>query len=358
MILTYISSTFSAWRICGISIGSALAMGLHLRNEKIDMAPILKEIRYRVWWALCVLDTLLCMISGRPLRMGDDFHTTPLPLPFREEDLLDKNVAPLISDHDKRNAFMSSVFSRSRLDETESPSKRSESEKSPAGTPETITPNISLYFLHIVDLKMIARQAVRALYAPESARKSWTGVEMAVSFLNRKADIWVSDLPAVFQFRQESQNSDGRQRTSLAFRFYSTKILILHPCLTRLGQQGSAIEIPGSYCNTMASLCVDSACEMLNLLPDQPDSVWLLHFSPWAYVLHYLMQSLTVLLIYLFIKEKPKTDKSAMVIESVNKALHWLHDMSRKDESSRQAWWLCKELLSHYESTVDMDVDA
>lgn len=332
-------------------------MGLHLRNEKIDMPPILKEIRYRVWWALCVLDTLLCLISGRPLHMSDDFRTTPLPLPFREEQLWDKNVGPLISDNYKRNAFMSSLFSGSRLEQTELPITKSEPDQMQAGGCETVTPNISLYFLHLVDLTLIARQAVRALYAPEVARNSWAGAEMTISFLNKKADIWVSGLPSAFQFRQESRLSD-RQTISLGFRFYTTKILILQPCLFRYSQQASGVDITGSSCNKMAALCVDSACEMFNLLPDLPGSAWLLQFSPWASVLHYLMQSMTVLLMYLFTRESPTADKSAMVIAAINKGLRWLHDMSRKDTPSQQAWLLCKKLLSDFDSAPGVNVDA
>ena len=70
------------------------------------------------------------------------------------------------------------------------------------------------------------------------------------------------------------------------------------------------------------------------------------------------MQSMTVLLMYLFTRESPTADKSAMVIAAINKGLRWLHDMSRKDTPSQQAWLLCKKLLSDFDSAPGVNVDA
>lgn len=346
-------------------------MGLNLRNESSNILHVQKEIRYRVWWSLCALDTSLCAISGRPLHKNDDFCTTPLPLPFTEEEFRDEKVSQILSDHHKRNLFMGSLFSKSTADqspETTPGSITSQHQSSSLKTPTeqltssgaaTMAPNISLYFLTLVDLMLITRQSIQALYAPEWARKSWTGVEMAISFLNRKADIWLSGVPHALQFREVEGSRDfDRQAISLAFRFYSTKIIILQPCLSRFSRQASGVEISGAYCNILAGLCVSSACEMLDLLPDQPNSAWLYRLSPWASVLHYLMQSATVLLTDLFNREDPESEEAASVIARINKAIRWLHDMSRKDASSRQAWRLCTELLSRYNSVSDMDVDA
>lgn len=335
-------------------------MGLNLRNENTKIPHAQKEIRYRVWWSLLALDTLLCTMSGRPLHRSDGFCTTPLPLPFTEEEFRDEKVSRLLSDDNNRNTFMASLFP-TPVDQTPVTTPGSTPQQQLISTgAETIVPNISLYFLHLIDLVLIIRQSIQALYAPEMARKSWTGVELAISFLNRKADAWLSGLPSAFRFRETSQgNWDfDRQTLSLALRFYSTKILILQPCLSRFSRKPSNVstEILGRYCNDLATLCVDSACDMLDLLPDHPNPVWLYRLSPWASVLHYLMQSITVLLTDLFNRGNPGDDGTERVIARVNKAIRWLQHMSKRDISSGQAWLLCTELLSHFPATT-MDVD-
>lgn len=331
-------------------------MGLNLRNENIKIPHAQKEIRYRVWWSLLALDTLLCTINGRPFHKSDGFCTTPLPLPFTEEEFRDEEVFRLLSDDNNRNAFMASLFP-TPVDQTFVTTPGSTPQHQLTSTAaETVVPNISLYFLNLIDLVLIVRQSIQALYAPEMMRKSWTGVEMAIFFLNRKADTWLSGLPTAFRFRETSPGNRivNRQTISLALQFYSTKILILQPCLARFNRKASKVstEIPGRYCNDLAALCVDSACDMLDLLPDQPDSAWLYRISPWASVLHYLMQSITVLLTDLFNRENPGDDDTERVIARVNKAIRWLQDMSKRDNSSRQAWLLCTELLSRYPATT------
>lgn len=94
-----------SWRICGISVRSAVTMGLNLRNESNSIGHISKETRYRVWWSLYTLDTSLCAMTGRPPSSNVEFCTTPLPVPFMEEQFRDETIAQLITDHEVRNAF-------------------------------------------------------------------------------------------------------------------------------------------------------------------------------------------------------------------------------------------------------------
>lgn len=78
-------------------------MGLNLRSDSDSIAHFSKETRYRVWWALFVLDTVLCVMTGRPPSSDEVFCTTPLPIPYREEDFWDEEVVQLIAD---RAAFL------------------------------------------------------------------------------------------------------------------------------------------------------------------------------------------------------------------------------------------------------------
>jgi hypothetical protein len=72
--------------MCGIAIRSAVTVGIHLRTENEAISSISKETRYRVWWALYSLDVQLFLMTGRPVNMDLGYCTTPLPVPYLEED--------------------------------------------------------------------------------------------------------------------------------------------------------------------------------------------------------------------------------------------------------------------------------
>ncbi|RAK96569.1 putative C6 transcription factor [Aspergillus ibericus CBS 121593] len=347
-----------SWRICGISIRSAVTMGLNLRSESNSIVHVSKETRYRVWWSLYMLDNSLCVMTGRPPSTSDDFFTTPLPVPFREEEFMDNKVVQLIADHDARNIFMETFCLRGPGKAVDSggtpdsfrlpmPTGGKQSEQIVAGAIEALTPNTSLYFLYHIDLALVMRESVDLLYAPGAVRKSWREIEVNISMLHGKAEAWLSRLPPAFHFTQGAPSFE-RQRVSLAFRFFSTKLLITQPCLSRLAQQNYGNDPPGRFCETMAGVCVEHASQMLDLLPDPPDLPWVYRISPWWCILHYLMQSTTVLIIELLLMVKPGTAKFRKVAGQVSKATCWLAEMSTKDPSCQRAWLVCKDLISEH----------
>ncbi|PYI01859.1 C6 transcription factor [Aspergillus sclerotiicarbonarius CBS 121057] len=347
-----------SWRICGISIRSAVAMGLNLRSESNSIAYPSKENRYRVWWSLYLLDNSLCVMTGRPPSTSDDFCTTPLPVPFREEEFGDNKVIQLIADHEARNIFMETFCFRGPGRAVDSggtpdsfrlqmPTVGKQSDQIVAGAIEALTPNTSLYFLYHIDLAQIMRESVDLLYAPGAARKSWREIDVNISMLHGKAEAWLSRLPPAFHFTQGAPSFE-RQRASLAFRFYSTKLLITQPCLSRLTQQNYGNDPPGRFCETMAGVCIEHAGQMLDLLPGPPDLPWVYRISPWWCILHYLMQSTTVLIIEMLLMAKPGTAKFRKVVAQVSKATCWLAEMSTKDPSCQRAWLVCKDLISEH----------
>jgi hypothetical protein len=102
-----LSSVPRSWRTCGAAIGSALAMGLNIKNES-PISALSKEIRCRMWWALFNLDTLLSTITGRPSRVPQDFCTTRLPSPCDESAFMSQSV----NDADGDRRTLSTVISR------------------------------------------------------------------------------------------------------------------------------------------------------------------------------------------------------------------------------------------------------
>lgn len=339
-------------------------MGLNLRSESSIIDHLSKEIRYRVWWTLFMLDTVLCVMTGRPPSIGETFCSTPLPLPYTEEEFSNEHIMKLITDQEARNALMSSLLSaepaiaarESMVNHTHSAQLDSKG-KQVEWKAQTFAPNVSLYFLYAVDLALLTREAVETLYAPRAKRRSWLETEIQISTLNRNADRWLSRLPTEFHFIElDASQPFARERASLAFRFYTTKLIISQPCLRHLANLPIAT-FPGAVCDTMAALCVQVAGQILDLLPDEVDTAWLYEISPWWCVLHHIMQSSTILLIALFMRIRPVVSNADNIAEKVKKATRWLNSMSAKDTSSQRAWLIYMDLLSRYASMLRLEVE-
>ncbi|KAJ5166078.1 C6 transcription factor [Penicillium capsulatum] len=333
-------------------------MGLNLRSDADSITQVSKETRYCAWWALSMLDTMLSVITGRPLGTGEIFSTTPLPIPYREEDLRYDNIAQFRMDQRMRSSHLESLLCSQGP--TASSSETSATERTNPIHPRSgnadqskhltqlptkkLTPNTSLYFLYAVDLDILLRKAIETLYAPGAARWSWLEVEVSISNFDHGADNWLSRLPADFCFAKlDVAQPFARQCASLGFRFYSTKLLILQPCLRR-AYHSPQMDSTGAICDSMAKECVLIAHQMLDLFPDEADTAWLFQIPPWWCVQHYMMQSTTVLLIELFTHAQEGTPEAEVLIGKVQKALRWLREISTKDPSSRRAWILCAGL--------------
>ncbi|OQE43103.1 hypothetical protein PENCOP_c003G01107 [Penicillium coprophilum] len=358
-----------SWRLIGIAVRSAVTMGLNIRSESQSITYWSKELRYRAWWALFMLDIVLCEMTGRPPSTGGTFCSTPFPVPFAEGDFGNTRVVQIITDQRTRSAFFTSLISHAtEASPIESitlsaPGKeglgngKQDERANQTGT-EDVTPNSSLYFLYAVDLAHILREAINVLYAPRAMRQLWHEIEIAISTLNDHADNWLSRLPAEFDFRtSETTHQFIQHRASLAFRFYATKLIILQPCMRRLSQSSEASP-PGTVCDRMAALCVQMADQMLELLPEEPDLTWLYGVAPWWCILHNIMQSTTILLTELFMRTHTGTTKAVHITEKIKKATRWLKKMSTKDLSSQRAWLICMDLLSRHGSKFGLGVNT
>jgi hypothetical protein len=319
-----------------------------------------------------MLDTVLCEMTGRP--PSKIFSTTPLPTPFKEEELSDQHVAHFIMDKENRdnlvllllskgqgfwpNESLADRINRVRL-------KLNGKDQGEHGTDlltETLTTNISLYFLYAVDLAFLMREAIDKLYAPAANRQSWLEIENTVSTLISKADNWHSRLPLEFQFtNMDTGQPLARQRVSLAFRFYTTKLMISQPCLRRRVAHTQAEAEPlSARCDTIASTCIEMASQMLGILPDEPtdqNMALFYDFSPWWCVLHYVVQAMTIFLVKLS-RSMPGSEESISLVDKVMKATRWIRKMSFKDSFSRRAWVVCEELLSQLGLRSEVDVDV
>jgi hypothetical protein len=173
-------------------------------------------------------------------------------------------------------------------------------------------------------------------------------MEALVSRNNASLDDWLARLPSFYSFDQPSSESTYlRQRISLAFRFYSIKLITLEPCLRRV------IELPRGdscsiQCREMGTLCIEIAGSVLDLIPEVPDVPWLYGHSPWWSILHYVVQCSTILLISLACRTNIISINVEETVRNIRKASQWLQELARTDELSRRACMIFFELAAHY----------
>jgi hypothetical protein len=96
---------------------------------------------------------------------------------------------------------------------------------------------------------------------------------------------------------------------------------------------------------------------MINLLPEKVDIAWLYRVTPWWCVLHYIMQSTSVLLIAVFNRDLLNSRVTIGIGKKVEKAIRWMGEMSTKDSSSQRSWLLCRNLLSRHGSKLEFEID-
>ena len=188
------------------------------------------------------------------------------------------------------------------------------------------------------------REAIDILYSPGAARKTVNATEQAMESLNNTADNWFNRHSATRSFTEtEAHRVFARQCTSLAFQYYSTKLVITQPALRShiWGEDHfSAVH------HQMATVCINAAARMVDMLPNDPSITWLLDYSTWWCALHYLTQSIIVLITQLLIESKMRDSQNTKSLERVNKALRLLTACSTRDQSSQRAWDNFAGLLS------------
>lgn len=295
--------------------------GLTLRNAADEVHFSTKEIRYRVWWALFVLDSSLQVITGRPSHINTKFCTTPVTIPYREEDLLNSAIRHLLTDIRVRNQFLAPLLLFTGMSGRMT-SGRPLSHTQPAGSEldeaisniqatqvvnkhlASVTPKASLFFVYIVDLAHLTHEVIEILYSPQRPQRSSSDFELLISDFNKTMDQWLCQLPEEFDFTTSHEmRPSSRQSVSLSLRFYTARIITNKPCLHHLAYTSSRPHPSLFFYQNTADLCIRAACEMLNLLPSKVDLPWLYGTTPWWQVLRCIMLSIAVVLTHLFMKQ-------------------------------------------------------
>ena len=243
----------------------------------------------------------------------------------------------------------------------------------------SLPPNQALYFFCLVDLAQITHAITNRVYSAEIVHNERAHLESRIRLYSKKTEQWVAGLPFFLTFQDSKgkliQEKLSSFQVSLALHYYSARILLNRPCLTRPDiDEETGIRFPRTrFGNDTAVDCLRAALALLAVLPDQPDTVWAYNIAPFWSFLHFLMQATVVLLIHLSIGSVPvragagkanETGEGAtgtpespeVILAVIKKALHWLHNLGKSEEASRRAFELCNSCFCRIAPSKGMDL--
>ncbi|EAW09592.1 Zn(II)2Cys6 transcription factor [Aspergillus clavatus NRRL 1] len=353
-----------AWRIASLAVRSAISLGINMKNTSATTPNISKEARYRVWWCLYTFEHMLGIMTGRSTCILDGVCTTPMPLPFEEDQLREPFPAKLLADPDLRQAYVGSALASSYVRQmplnppggkhaqhTDKPRDARWLKSQPASQ--------ALGFLFYTDLAVITQEIVNRVYSPDVVMTPWAHIENRIGELRARIDRWYLNLPEVFDFSRQTDDQDEealRLKLFLAFHYHSARITLGRPCLCRRDARPRDPSKKPAFSHTMAEVSLDSARQMLQLIPDQPNAIRLYQICPWWCILHYMMQAATILLIELSFGSIHMPEEEQNFLAAAKKAIRWLYAMSECSAASRRAWQLCDSNLRRIAVGMNYDV--
>lgn len=333
-----------------------------MKNSSTSTPNVSKEARYRVWWCLYTFEHMLGIMTGRATCILDGVCTSPLPIPFDEDQLEEPAAAEVLNDASLRDNRINSVMASSwvrHMPLNPANGKEATKERSPNSEWLTSLPlSFGLIYSYYCDLAVVAQEIVKKVYSVDCVMVPWPHIENRIGELKARIDLWYSLLPPALDFsRKEEESADLlRGKLSLALHYYSARITLGRPCLCQRDARPRNPSQKPSFNHEMAVISLESATRMLDLIPDEPNAVQLYQICPWWCILHYLMQAATVLLLELSFGSVHVPDEEPRFIQLTKKSIRWLYDMSQHSIASRRAWQLCDVSLRRLAVGMKLDV--
>ncbi|KAJ4357566.1 uncharacterized protein N0V89_002142 [Didymosphaeria variabile] len=318
-------------------------------------ADVKKEILSRIWWAVHSLDRILSAVTGRP-SVGAEIHSsTTLPLPISANDIEEATIEAKFGRRAKwgsGTATSPSDAGSSRSAAVRPPGNASNA--SEASNASDVA-NAGTFLTAIVKLGMVSNNVLTQLYSPNLVTKSWREVQENIAQLSEDLDVWLASLPrGLDPFKDNGRDYTMQQeRNILKTYYFSTKILICRPCLCRLDRRiQSQTQSSANFNHQVASQCVAAAKSIAACLPDDM-SVWgkeIYKIFPWWSAVHYLMQSIAILLL-----EACYEAEGINILPAVKKLVRWLKELSSSNRTAERAYSITVDLLKKMASRTFKD---
>lgn len=348
----------------GIALRYASALGLNLKNDSLDVQPFSKEIRYRIWWALCSLEHELAVMTGRSISFLAEDCSVPLPMPVDESEIMNSQLLRKFQNQDPQQtdglpaseSCGQSVTATSSINVACSLAPQ----KNTLLSRDSVQNGDGLYFYHFVKLTLIMNQVLSRLYRVRDQEKAWKQTQMIMVDLEGALSNWHQDLPIAFDFSRQNRDREwSRHRNSLGLFYHSTKVIMYRPCLSRFDQRGlKQSRAAAEFNRSTATKGVLAAMDMLRLLPDQPDPFHTYNCSPWWCLVHYILEAGVVCMLGASLRCENTPYTVDDTFNAALKAVRWLQSMSADDVAASRAAHFCSEMLQQITPMVSKQANG
>ncbi|KAK9325597.1 fungal-specific transcription factor domain-containing protein [Lipomyces orientalis] len=315
-----------SYSMLGLAIRNGQGIGLHLRIKGAELTESQKEVRVRLWNALYVFERMVCAMTGRPSMISDQLTTAPLPSTNSETD--NWEFIPQLTGHMVTNATVLS----------------------------------GKYFVHESELSKILGQVMDRLYAPEIVKSSWSTVQQIIEELNHRLDTWRENLTDELSINFDNIDiaSAGddfsllRMRSILALQYYDVRRMVNRPCLCQYDIPNESTRSK-DFGRTCAVLCMQAGHRSLSLFPDlsasppmQQLTRGLIKVLPWWNVAHYMMSSISAIVLGHLMDYKPDWPNEKDVSRDLDKCLLWFRSFETDSLTSKR----CVDIILGFKDRV------
>lgn len=376
-----------AWKMIGVATRSSISLGLHLQATHNFLNREALEARNKLFWSIFSLENLLSDMTGRTSCLWTSYCSAPPPLASPDMSL--STNATQNSNPDQGSPSNLSLSWTIDQDQKQLKSQR-ELLKQLEATSE-------LYFFSLIDLTVISHTASARVYNKEALSLGWDEIKNRIDLYNGIMLEWRVNLPDSLKFDTSASISNPNlsindaYRVSLALKFHSSRIILNRPCLTRKKSGENDKPHLSRTRKDIEMTCLQSALAIISIFPDEPSAIWFRNIIWWS-ILHFLVQSIVILLISISCNTSPSNSdrdreserdikrelKSPLSIArssngsptqseaqvefkttpfnptnislAIEKALRWLHHLGKSDKSARRAFNLCNTCIHRIKS--------
>ncbi|KAH8830218.1 fungal-specific transcription factor domain-containing protein [Flagelloscypha sp. PMI_526] len=256
-----------AWILVGQAVRTGQDVGLHRSPRRLQIPPLEKELRRKIWWGVYTLDRMLAVALGRPLGINDADCDVEYPVEVDDDDLA--------------NYFTGNTLNQPR-------------------------PLMSGFVL-LIKLYQIAGRILRDVYDLELCKDNLESeqkiaLSTAVQALDEELTQWCDALPPHFKTNQ-TNDAEVSISSVLCSHYYSV-LTTLHRNLLPL-KEGDQPIAPKSTLKA-----VSSARSCIRLASSIKDVVPISHHV--AFFLQHLFSSAVILLLYSMHTPNPQTSFAAL----------------------------------------------
>ncbi|KIW09678.1 hypothetical protein PV08_12065 [Exophiala spinifera] len=344
--LLFNGSVTRAWITLGCATRHATALGLHLRVTDPSVSDEDLRSRARTWYSLYSLEVLISEITGRPKSMSVSDVTVPIDL--LERGNLDYSPpSPVTSQIG--DSILLEISRKTWLEHLDLMQNTSSLEVKvgelgqEAASPDYAIPNA--YLPQRLCLCLLSDKIARQLYSGTND-DTWVGLQRKIHGLEDEMQHWFENLPEnLYLVSRGRQSRNLRARIELAMYYRSLQMILYRPCLCANSVEVEAVE-SREFNHRSARACVLGAMSMLALLPDDPTITEIYRRLPWWSLLHFVAQASAVLHLELAIDAQHFEGEVNQLVESVTKAMQYLHCMAGASLSAYRAWNIFRTLLT------------